>query len=149
MIESDCTVRSEDRGLQGVFRWALWARRRPYWPRVLRSALLAGYFYKGNVKWPPCTPWKRVRGAKVELHLFLTLAPDGGEWRTVRALILGTEGNTMRTAACKGELWKQMKQFELLMCKEVLHKQQYKGKCNVHMCTHCCDCNWIKYCVHN
>jgi len=24
-----------------------------------------------------------------------------------------------------------MEQFELLMCEEVLHKQQYEGKCNV------------------
>jgi len=82
-----------------------------------------------------------VGGVKVELHSFLTLAPEGGEWRTVRALFLGTEVKIRHTAACNGVLWKLMEQLELLMCTEMLHKQQYEGKCNVQMCTDCCESN--------
>ena len=42
-----------------------------------------------------------------------------------------------------------MEQFELLKCKEELHKQQYEGKCNVQMCTDCCDSNCVHKCTGN
>jgi hypothetical protein len=39
---------------------------------------------KKKVKLSSSTPWKHIGGLEVQLHLFLRLAQDGGEWSKSR-----------------------------------------------------------------